>query len=1113
MNNSPYFWLEQLVDREPDVETLLLAYRAMQQASAPSCSVIIAESGVGKTRLAREMYIRLAREDDKNGYWPQKFGGDLLTMDVVPDFTNHTTSEVAQMPPFLWWSIRFNKPDARNRTGSSGTAVTDSIGQLLLHLAVVTQATARTEAFKEYAETALDALMEVGADLLPPGVGIAKTLLIKAKERWKQRKEQKKLLALKESSVPGTEVAVFEAIVPIAESLSKLIYRGPAKLTQAVPFILFLDDLQFASDNEITQVCHILDRAILESWPLQVIATTWPAEWDAATSVPNSPMGRFQTVIEKFRDGSIKLAEIRLSKVQDSFSLISTALPGLTEQQRKDIQKKFSGDIYTLSMCIRNLRNRPTNFVNKDTSRELNSAGLKQAFIYPPDRENAIQERFNELSEENQQRVAICALLGHRSLLNLSCDIAHELLAEVQDNVGSEASDAPVGSADSESDWLLREVSAGIGEFVDEISRSVASAQIANIEDDVKAFASAALRTMQKWIDEGTAERLTAYETRYFIAGARSVLSLVADQNYEIENVNLDRFSNCIQLINEIENGFILDSFELPAAVFASTFLSETQALASLSFTWRARWLHSASMRGPWLDKGGRPLALLLRSEGFKLLHYLANRIQNGEQDLQLVEAIGLAANTSVGLTWSIMNSETLSERPDLSWEVDDALMTWASENKATFKRMEAESLEEISKAIATIGAENSETVLAAKAVLWYSMKRMIENISESQYDLHTPIANAICLTKLSGENGNRLIEILFERGVLSEVFFGWRYGSPEQEIRQSVVAHIVHELAHIRIQTAGNYQLLALSVGLDVDVSTDLLRIEDNFDIAWNCSLELINRGWGELVIDWASNYPRSIRWAIGLHAHQLARTVKGEHKLAIDLSRGWSRSAKMLSDIKAVSERSNEMVLIKLLIDVFYEMASAIFRTNESCDLDGFIQEAKIAANGAFRDVENCARIAWSDATKAPTAGATSPKGRIYPYETSYRALAGVPNRVFRILGRHYALEKEFENLENALAKCDREDQLFEITSAIALERLTEGFTSNLEDWRNTTINSLVRAQMSASEKQKTYPMQGERLFTLWNQALRSVSDRSDLWKSDFDEINSLVLTLTKK
>lgn len=1108
MNNSPYFWLDQLIEREPDVQTLLSAYRAMQHASAPSCSVIIAESGVGKTRLAREMYLRLTREDDKIGYWPQKFGGDLMTMDVVPDFTNHTTGDIAQMPPFLWWSIRFNKSNIRNKTSSSGTSVTDSIGQLLPHLAVISQSAVLSESKMGAVDFTLDTLIEFAPDFFFPGAGFAKTCLLKAYESWKQRKELTKLKGLKESLDSGAQTVFLEPITKISETLSKFIRKGPEDAAYIVPVILFLDDLQFASDIEITQICHILERAIRESWPLQVTVTTWPADWDAATALPNSPLSRFQQVIEKFQAGSFKLSEIRLNKVQDSSSLISTAMPGLKQRQRDEIQKKFSGDIYTLSMCIRNLRNRPSNFVNKDTNRELNSTGLKQALIYPPDRENAIQERFNELSKYYQHIVSICALMGHRSLLNLSHDIAQELQISVQDKVSSEASNAPVGSADSESNWLLREVSTGIVEFVDEISRSVASAQIVNIEDDVKGFVAAALITMQRWIDEGTAELLTALENRYFIAGARSVLTLIADQNHEIENFSIDRFSNCIQIIDEIENGFVVDKSSLPAPVEVNILLSETQALASLSFTWRARWLQRASITSSWLYMGGRPLAIMLRHEGFKLLHELADRIQKGEEDLQLVEAIGRAAKTSVGLTWELCNSEILSERPELSWDADDEFIAWDEKNQATFKEMEAESFENIAKAIATLGEEKTETATTAKVVLWYTMNRMPEYVSKSIYDLYRPRADAFCSLKFSGKNGNRLLEILCEANVLLYIFYGNSSTPIVQETKKESVTHLVRELFHIQAQAAGVYQLFVMTLVLDIEDLTGISSVERNFERAFSCHLELINRGMDELAAESDSIIRKSIRWAIGIHSHQLRNAFKRNLHVVTSLSNGWQKSAEILARIKGVSQRASERLLVNILTCIFYEMAMGIVRTNSTLDLDRFIQEAEIAANGAFRDVSICARIAWSDTFKAEADQILEPNKRAYFNEASYRALSGVPLRLFRILGRNDVQDKALESLKNSLLLCGRQEQLFEITGGIAIERLQSGFYSDLEDWRDTTLYALSKLSTGAMEWRKSDEVSGERLIEITHQTFQSIFSYSETWKGQFNEIKELIL-----
>jgi hypothetical protein len=74
---------------------------------------IVAESGLGKTRLVQEFYrVLAASEDGSRAYWP----ADLATRDdnlqLNPD---PAACDNTRPVPFLWWGLRLPDPGARNQ--------------------------------------------------------------------------------------------------------------------------------------------------------------------------------------------------------------------------------------------------------------------------------------------------------------------------------------------------------------------------------------------------------------------------------------------------------------------------------------------------------------------------------------------------------------------------------------------------------------------------------------------------------------------------------------------------------------------------------------------------------------------------------------------------------------------------------------------------------------------------------------------------------------------------------------------------------------------------------------------------------------------------------------
>ncbi|MEY3021823.1 MAG: ATPase domain, partial [Planctomycetota bacterium] len=81
----------------------------------PRMAFIVAESGIGKSRLVQELYLRLTNDPrwdpPEVDYWPDAFGDGGVNLAVVPDMKGH----VPKGPPrFAWLGARWHAPDERN---------------------------------------------------------------------------------------------------------------------------------------------------------------------------------------------------------------------------------------------------------------------------------------------------------------------------------------------------------------------------------------------------------------------------------------------------------------------------------------------------------------------------------------------------------------------------------------------------------------------------------------------------------------------------------------------------------------------------------------------------------------------------------------------------------------------------------------------------------------------------------------------------------------------------------------------------------------------------------------------------------------------------------------
>ena len=107
--------------RRDEIEALLTTFREAGTRRAdggfdgPRMTFVVAESGVGKSRLVQELYIRLtedpAWDPPETDYWPPAFGDGGVNLAVIPSMKDH----VPKGPPrFAWLGARWQSPDERN---------------------------------------------------------------------------------------------------------------------------------------------------------------------------------------------------------------------------------------------------------------------------------------------------------------------------------------------------------------------------------------------------------------------------------------------------------------------------------------------------------------------------------------------------------------------------------------------------------------------------------------------------------------------------------------------------------------------------------------------------------------------------------------------------------------------------------------------------------------------------------------------------------------------------------------------------------------------------------------------------------------------------------------
>lgn len=293
------------VGRENELNTLKDLWEKAKSGH-PQVFNCIADTGVGKTRLIQAFYEWLSTDPSQGdgvaqaGYWPDDLGTGRQRV-VNPGLDRFKEFDLEHRAiPWLWWGMYWTDTvnDVRN-------ALLESSLYLELHLELLEINRARDR-------SAIRTLLEVGADELVDnavgaighaadvvGLGFVTkvpTLISALKRNIEKSREAKK----------GAGESQKKHVDGLSDELLLRLKQHFKKTKGAIPMVLFLDDVHFATDvsrDEVTLtfLSHLLHQAQVFGWPLLVIATHWKAPWQShlqETVGDALPWRRLMTALE-----------------------------------------------------------------------------------------------------------------------------------------------------------------------------------------------------------------------------------------------------------------------------------------------------------------------------------------------------------------------------------------------------------------------------------------------------------------------------------------------------------------------------------------------------------------------------------------------------------------------------------------------------------------------------------------------------------------------------------------------------------------------------------------------------------------------------------------------
>jgi AAA ATPase domain len=242
--------------------------------TGPRMAVIVAESGIGKSRLVQELYIRLTNDPQWDppevDYWPEAFGDGGVNLRAVPDMKGH----IPKGPPrFAWLGARWQSPEERNALARR-SVLPEVRSSVMVHAEILkSHGSAWADAASRVSDSlrkdgvgdALEVLAEVAG---VPFFGLLSKLAMGAKDLAADR------LAGPKSFEKVEQEEIKSEVDEVLECMRLLLNGG-----SAVPTVLWLDDAQWIDEESQVFLHRLWKEAERRKWPLLVVATHWEREW------------------------------------------------------------------------------------------------------------------------------------------------------------------------------------------------------------------------------------------------------------------------------------------------------------------------------------------------------------------------------------------------------------------------------------------------------------------------------------------------------------------------------------------------------------------------------------------------------------------------------------------------------------------------------------------------------------------------------------------------------------------------------------------------------------------------------------------------------------------
>jgi hypothetical protein len=583
--------------RTQELTALLTAWERVSSGNGPHITILLAESGLGKTRLTHELFTRIsnaaASPDTLPRYWPEILGAEGNNLRVNPD---PSSCDPTAPMPFLWWGLRLVDPLSRNCV-AAGVLSSHYERDLQPHLEQAYRRQRQQGRTSQVLDIGKGLALDIAADFIP-FAGLAKSVgeaALELRDIYKGARSDNAPVDLNKLG-EQRQISLNEKIINDLTTF----FSAP-KGTPQTPAIILIDDAQFSAHDPgmVAFVDTLCQTMIAQAWPVLLIVNHWEREWGVpiADDVPTI------AGCLHFHLSQTELAHdiLRLRPIDDLGPMLDRHLPGLTQAQRDAILNRVDGNPRFLDEIIR-LATSPRGrglFEGRNPNSVMTEKGLTDLLERSVALHDLVADRLAESPEAVQQAVSLASLQGVEFLNGLIGQTASQLSTD-SDVVSQAVFDAASPHA------YVAQVQEGLGAFAQRIYYEVAREHLPSCFDPDEAMV-ALTDAIREILEDHRYKELSLDEYLRFLA-------LVAGL-FETSTEKRDLFAAAWALHNQMQNadrrGDIIGSY-----VLAQRLLAVLDQLDDNDQDADLRWLRAvysaASQVNDW-DTQERVLDRLLR--------------------------------------------------------------------------------------------------------------------------------------------------------------------------------------------------------------------------------------------------------------------------------------------------------------------------------------------------------------------------------------------------------------------------------------------------------------------------------------------------------------------